>query len=107
LCSAKQNQTHNVALARPIADFVVSFGSDGRIHSQGTISEITKRGPLAAQIRKDQQVLDKAEQEVDVEAPEAKPADTADGKLIVAEEIQLGHVSGSACLSSLLGLHSF
>ncbi|KAJ7367306.1 hypothetical protein DFH08DRAFT_910161 [Mycena albidolilacea] len=88
--------THNVALARPIADFVVSFGSDGRIHSQGAISEITKRGPLAAQIRKDQRVLDKAEQEVDVEAPEAKPADTADGKLIVAEEIQLGHVSGSA-----------
>ncbi|KAJ7791234.1 hypothetical protein B0H14DRAFT_2625265, partial [Mycena olivaceomarginata] len=90
------NQTHNVALARPIADFVVSFGSDGRMHSQGTISEITKRGPLATQIRKDQQVLDKAEQEVDVEAPEAKSADTADGKLIVAEEIQLGHVSGSA-----------
>ncbi|KAJ7704723.1 hypothetical protein B0H14DRAFT_3903574 [Mycena olivaceomarginata] len=88
--------THNVALARPIADFVVSFGSDGRMHSQGTISEITKRGPLATQIRKDQQVLDKAEQEVDVEAPEAKSADTADGKLIVAEEIQLGHVSGSA-----------
>jgi hypothetical protein len=87
-------------LARPIADFVVSFGSDGRIHS--TISEITKRGPLAAQIRKDQQVLDKAEQEVDAEASTPKLADTVDGKLIVAEEIQLGHVSGSACLSSLL-----
>jgi hypothetical protein len=89
-------------LARPIADFVVSFGSDGRIQSQGTISQITKRGLLAAQIREDQRVLDKAEQEVDAEASTPKPADTIDGKLIVAEEIQLGHVSGSACLSSLL-----
>ncbi|KAJ7367289.1 hypothetical protein DFH08DRAFT_929873 [Mycena albidolilacea] len=85
--------THNVALTRPIADFVVSFGSDGRIQSQGTISEIAKRGPLAAQIQKDQQVLDRTQEEVDAEAPVVKPAD---GKLILAEEVQLGHVSASA-----------
>ncbi|KAF7348320.1 Multidrug resistance-associated ABC transporter protein [Mycena sanguinolenta] len=85
--------THNVALTRPIADFVVSFGADGRIQSQGTISEITKRGPLAAQIHKDQQVLDKTQQQVDAEAPVAEPVH---GKLILAEEIQLGHVSSSS-----------
>ncbi|KAJ7367247.1 P-loop containing nucleoside triphosphate hydrolase protein [Mycena albidolilacea] len=63
-------------------------------HQQGTISEITKRGPLAAQIQKDQQILDRTQQ-VDTEAPVVKPAD---GKLILglAEEVQLGHVSSSA-----------
>ncbi|KAF7364891.1 Multidrug resistance-associated ABC transporter protein [Mycena venus] len=85
--------THNVALARPIADFVVTFGSDGRIQSQGTMSEMAKRGLLAAKIQKDQQILDKTEQEIDAEDPVEKPAD---GKLIVAEEVQLGHVSASA-----------
>ncbi|KAJ6508401.1 P-loop containing nucleoside triphosphate hydrolase protein [Mycena sanguinolenta] len=82
--------THNVALTRPIADFVVSFGADGRIRSQGTISDLTKRGSLAAQIRQDQQVLDKTQQEVDAEVS------VAEGKLILAEEIQLGHVSKSS-----------
>ncbi|KAJ7487075.1 hypothetical protein FB451DRAFT_1337537 [Mycena latifolia] len=86
--------THNVALARPIADFVVTFGSDGRIHSQGSLSELLKDGFLAAQIRKDQQVLDKTQQEIDADAPVAQPA--ADGNLIVAEEIELGHVSASS-----------
>ncbi|KAJ6585299.1 P-loop containing nucleoside triphosphate hydrolase protein, partial [Mycena capillaripes] len=86
--------THNVALARPIADFVVTFGSDGRVHSQGNISEITKRGSLAAHSQKEQQILDKTQQEMDAEDPiTTKPAD---GNLIVAEEIQVGHVSASA-----------
>ncbi|KAJ7690181.1 hypothetical protein B0H17DRAFT_1331449 [Mycena rosella] len=96
--------THNVALARPIAHFVVTFGSDGRVASQGTMSEILKRGSkLAAQVREDQQVLDKTQQEIDLAAPVAKPAD---GKLIVAEEMEVGHVSAAAVkmyLSSLGG----
>ncbi|KAJ7625289.1 P-loop containing nucleoside triphosphate hydrolase protein [Mycena polygramma] len=100
--------THNVALARPIADFVVTFGSDGRVSSQGSISEVTKRGTLAAQLRKDEQALDKINQEIDTEDPTAdKPAD---GKLIVAEEIQVGHVSASALkmyLLSMGGKHPF
>ncbi|KAJ6479091.1 hypothetical protein C8R45DRAFT_933872 [Mycena sanguinolenta] len=87
--------THNIALTRPIADFMVTFGADGRIHSQGTISEITQRGSLAAQIDQDQQVLDKKQQELDIEDPVAdqKPAE---GKLILAEEVELGHVSNSS-----------
>jgi hypothetical protein len=54
---------------------------------------------MAAQIREDQKLLDKTQQEVDTEAPVAKPAD---GKLIVAEEIELGHVSATARMHSLL-----
>ncbi|KAJ7700269.1 hypothetical protein B0H16DRAFT_1642910 [Mycena metata] len=90
--------THNIALTHSIADFVVTFGSDGRVRSLGSISELTKRGTLAAQIRKEQQVLDKTDQEVDTEDPVAPVADTskpADGKLIVAEEIQMGHIGSS------------
>ncbi|KAJ7029298.1 P-loop containing nucleoside triphosphate hydrolase protein [Mycena alexandri] len=99
--------THNVALTTPIADFAVTFGPDGRVQSQGSISELTKRGPLVAQIRKDQRVLDKTDQEIDTEDPVASAVDIskpADGKLIVAEEIQMGHVSSSALKMYLLAM---
>ncbi|KAF8164524.1 hypothetical protein K438DRAFT_2025293 [Mycena galopus ATCC 62051] len=97
--------THNVALTRRIADFVVSFGANGRIQSQGSISELTKRGSLAAQLLKDEQVLDKTQQEID---PENSVVKLADGKLIVAEEIQLGHVGASSMkmyFSAMAGQH--
>ncbi|KAF8214920.1 P-loop containing nucleoside triphosphate hydrolase protein [Mycena galopus ATCC 62051] len=77
------------------------FGSDGRIQSQGTISEIIKRSSLGAQLQKDQQALDKIQPEVDAVDSVAKPAE---GKLIVAEEIQLGHVSASAFKMYLLSM---
>ncbi|KAJ7214037.1 P-loop containing nucleoside triphosphate hydrolase protein [Mycena pura] len=85
--------THNVALTRPIADFIVTFGSDGRIQAQGSVSEITQRGSIAAQIREEQQLLDKTLQQVDGVDPGSKPAD---GKLILAEEMEMGHVSADA-----------
>jgi hypothetical protein len=72
-------------LALSIANFVVTFGSDGRIDSQGSISDITERSSLGVQLSIDQ-FLDKTQQEIDDQDPTAKPAD---GKLIAAEEIQL------------------
>ncbi|KAJ7676645.1 P-loop containing nucleoside triphosphate hydrolase protein [Mycena polygramma] len=84
--------THNVALARPIADFVVMFGPDGRVTSQGTISEVTKRAPLAARIRDEQQTTDKIQEDIGIK----DAVNPANGKLIVAEEIQLGHVRAAA-----------
>ncbi|KAJ6566068.1 P-loop containing nucleoside triphosphate hydrolase protein [Mycena capillaripes] len=95
--------THNVALTRPIADFVVTFGSDGRVHGQDSIPELTKGDFLTEQIRKDVKIQDKAQQETDLKTPATKPGD---GKLIVAEEIQLGHIGGSALkmyLSAMAG----
>ncbi|KAJ7697209.1 P-loop containing nucleoside triphosphate hydrolase protein [Mycena rosella] len=100
--------THNVALASPIAHFVVTFGSDGKVESQGSMSEVVQRGSkLAAQLRQDQKALDKTQQEIDTEAPLAKPAD---GKLILAEEIQEGHVGAAALklyLFSMAGQYPF
>ncbi|KAJ7612577.1 P-loop containing nucleoside triphosphate hydrolase protein, partial [Roridomyces roridus] len=74
--------THNIALTQPIADFVVTFGADGTVQTQDSVSEILKSGTLDAE--KDQQKLDK---ELNSETK------ATDGKLIIAEEVQLGHVS--------------
>ncbi|KAJ7456632.1 hypothetical protein FB451DRAFT_1048362 [Mycena latifolia] len=86
--------THNVAMAKPIAQYVVSMGLDGHVHSHGSISEaLATDEVLAEELDKDQEVLDKKVEEVDaLPATESK----ADGKLIVAEEVEEGHVSWDA-----------
>jgi hypothetical protein len=81
-------------LARPIADFVVSFGPNGKVRGHAIVSELTKRGSLAAQLQKDGQVLNKTQEEIEAENVVTK---APDGKLILAEEIQMGHVGASAC----------
>ncbi|KAF8213492.1 hypothetical protein K438DRAFT_1956873 [Mycena galopus ATCC 62051] len=83
--------THNVAMAQPVATYVVSMGLDGHIHSHGSISEALATDEiLAEELSKDQEVLDKKTDEVDpLPVGEKKP----DGKLIVAEEVEEGHVS--------------
>ncbi|KAJ7288037.1 hypothetical protein C8J57DRAFT_1641031 [Mycena rebaudengoi] len=94
--------THNVALARPIVHFVVTLGTDGRVKNQGFFAELAKpSGALASQIRKDQQALDRVRQEVDALE---NPVPKAGGKLIVAEEIQVGHVGVAAVKMYLLSM---
>ncbi|KAF7290261.1 Multidrug resistance-associated ABC transporter protein [Mycena indigotica] len=92
--------THNIALTRPIADYIVTFGSDGRIQAQGTVSELSKRGSVMAQIEaavaEDAEQLDKQQEVIDPKVPEDNKPKSGDGKLIVAEEIQMGHVSSAA-----------
>ena len=68
---------------------------EGRIESQGTVFEALGKDPvLAEEARIEQQVIDKTGEEVDEQRP---PEETkGDGKLIMAEEIQEGHVSWSA-----------
>ncbi|KAF7319288.1 ATP-binding cassette transporter [Mycena chlorophos] len=79
--------THNVAMVKPIASFVVSMDVDGSIHSHDSVAEAFANDEvLAEELSKDQAALDKNMDEVD-----AKLA--ADGKLIVAEEVEEGHVS--------------
>lgn len=68
---------------------------EGRIESQGTVSEaLGKDSVLAEEARVEQQIIDRSNEQVD-EQPPAGESKTA-GKLIVAEEIQEGHVSWSA-----------
>ncbi|KAK7461891.1 hypothetical protein VKT23_008323 [Stygiomarasmius scandens] len=86
--------THNVALARPIASFVVAM-KDGRIESQGTVADaLSKDATLSKEAVKDQQAISRTTEEVDHQPPPDEPK--GDGKLIAAEEIEEGHVSWPA-----------
>ena len=70
------------------------MGSDGRILSQGSISEVNLDKKLAKEMKADEELLKKADDTVDESTNEVnKPAD---GKLIMAEEVEEGHVSWSA-----------
>ncbi|KAF8803419.1 multidrug resistance-associated ABC transporter [Phlegmacium glaucopus] len=84
--------THNIALASPIAGFVVSMGVDGRIQTQGTeVALAPERDPiLTSEIEHEKDVIDT---EKDDAERVLQPHSPADGKLIVAEEIPEGHVS--------------
>lgn len=83
-------------MTSPIADFVVSLGSHGRIISQGNLSTALKLNKaLSAEVKQDKQEVELAEEVVDAEPPEGT-AKLGAGKLIVAEEISEGHVSWAA-----------
>ncbi|KAF7353853.1 P-loop containing nucleoside triphosphate hydrolase protein [Mycena venus] len=80
--------THNIALVKPIAGFVVSLGSDGRILSQGTVSDaLAKNRDLELEVIDD--VKNLALQQDIVDEPPEKPQ--VSGKLVIAEEIDVGH----------------
>ncbi|KAH9939279.1 uncharacterized protein BXZ73DRAFT_99483 [Epithele typhae] len=102
--------THNVAMASPIADYVVSLSTDGRVSGQGTLSKvIAKNDELSKELAQEEAELKKTEDTVDTAEFEAEVATKADGKLIVAEEIAVGHVSWSALflyLGSMGGGHA-
>lgn len=89
-------------MTRPIADFVVSLGKDGRILSQGSLSTALKlNADLPAEIEADEGEINLAEEQLDAKTPDA-PAKETSGKLIVAEKIAEGHVSWSACKKHII-----
>ena len=93
------SKTHNVALTAPLADFMVSL-RDGQVLQQGTVKEVLKHDPVvSAELREEKEVLKKVDEEVDL-PPGAMPPTAAqsDGKLIVAEEVALGHVGWAPSL---------
>ena len=76
----------------PIADFVVSIGVDGRIKSQGTLKEaLAHDAKLRAEVAKDEEQVEKAEEIIDLPVDE-KGTPSKDGKLIVAQEVEVGSV---------------
>ncbi|KAI0932658.1 hypothetical protein AcW1_000283 [Taiwanofungus camphoratus] len=97
-------------MASPIADFVVSLGTDGRVLSQGSLSKaLAKNQKLSKEIVEDRQETEKADQEID--QPEMNPeAKKGDGKLIMEEEVSVGHIGWPAMklfFASLAGGHQF
>ena len=105
-------QTHNVALTRPIAAYAVALHTDGCVSSHGTTQEVFAHEPELVQEEKEEQAaIEKAEEVVDDSAtPDDHAAPKSDGKLIVAEEIETGHLSWSALklyLSAMSGDHPY
>ncbi|KAK7048418.1 ATP-binding cassette transporter [Favolaschia claudopus] len=97
--------THNIALTSKLADFVVSVGLDGRVHGRDSISDaLAKDEVLTKEINDEAGVIETAIEELkfDTSADEPKKPD---GKLIVAEEIEIGHVSWDA-LSMFFSAHA-
>ncbi|KAJ7096031.1 P-loop containing nucleoside triphosphate hydrolase protein [Mycena crocata] len=91
--------THNVAMTQPIAKYIISMGSNGRIHNHGPISEaLATDEVLADELDQDQQVL--PDKKLDEVGPPAAPTD----KLIVAEEIEEGHVGWDSLKLYLKGM---
>ena len=85
-----------MAVVRPIADFVVSLGTDGRIHSQGTLTKALETDKELASEVMEQAEHDKAEEAVEdigIETTERQKK----GKLVVEEEVSMGQVGWSAC----------
>ncbi|KAF7306575.1 ATP-binding cassette transporter [Mycena indigotica] len=95
--------THNVAMAKPIASYVVSMDVDGTIHSHGSITEALAHDEvLAEELSKDEKNLDEKTDGVDPAAAPVEPK--SDGKLIVAEEVEEGHVSMDSLKLYIRGL---
>ncbi|PPQ64837.1 hypothetical protein CVT24_008202 [Panaeolus cyanescens] len=88
--------THNVALAGPIAGFFVAVDINGVAKEAGTtLSSVLAVVPVLEQeFEKEKEALKEAEKEEASGSNDAKDAeDKAAGKLILAEEIQEGHVT--------------
>ncbi len=80
-------------MASPLADYVVSFGRDGRVASHGsaldTVAEFLTVSP--------ERIEDTLNEEKRTDQGPDATAKQTDGKLIVAEEIAEGQVSWDAC----------
>ena len=84
-------------MVSPIADFVVDIGSDGHILSQGTLENaLAHDSRLLKDVERETEELQKADQEIDGEKPKDINAPSSTGKLVVAEEMELGHVGWRA-----------
>ncbi|KAJ7041534.1 hypothetical protein C8F04DRAFT_1208348 [Mycena alexandri] len=81
--------THNIAMSSKLADFVVSVGLDGRVRGQVATDK------ALAEVSKNQAILQAAEQDLD-STPSTEKITEGNGKLVVAEEIEIGHVSWEA-----------
>lgn len=86
-------------MTRPIAGFMVSIALDGTIQSKGPVSEALFSDNLLEQLQTEEQMITKVNAQIDAPPPDKS---TSDGKLIVAEEIEEGHVSWQARMSVTL-----
>lgn len=84
-------------MASPLADFVVCLGTDGQITSQGSVSDVlAKDTKLVEKLKHEEEALELDEHEGEAQVEAVSNAEPA-GKLVLAEEIEEGHISKAAC----------
>ena len=89
-------------MASPLADFVVSLGNDGQIVSEGSVSDaLAKNSELAEEFKHEEEAIELDEDESSEQPDTSLVAEDKSGTLVLAEEIEEGHVSGAACTYSL------
>lgn len=99
-------QTHNITLVQPITSYVISI-RDGHVVAQGSPIDVLAASPdIKEELQQEKEIMEKADQEVDIDADEPShdnPKNAANthvpttGQLIMAEEIEEGHLSWPAC----------
>ncbi|KAJ7732681.1 multidrug resistance-associated ABC transporter [Mycena metata] len=101
--------THNIAMTSKLADLVVSVGLDGRVHGQHSVSAaLLADKVLAEEASHDEVALAAAEKELDTAEKELdapQEGNQSPGKLIVAEEMEIGRVSWDA-MKMFLSAHA-
>jgi ABC-type glutathione transport system ATPase component len=104
--------THNVVLAEQISDFVVVLGLDGRVTSQGSMSDVLKDNSRLRK-RAEKQNKEAAKVKKQKKETEGNTDDNNHGKLIIKEEMGVGHIGWKAgssphlfCSSLLIVLRS-
>nr|GAT43346.1 predicted protein [Mycena chlorophos] len=91
--------THNIALTKDLALFVVSVGLDGHARGEASISAALAHDKvLAEEASKDEEIVERFDEKVDESDPAVPEPTKGDGKLIIAEEIELGSVSRGAMM---------
>ncbi|KAJ3564973.1 hypothetical protein NP233_g7938 [Leucocoprinus birnbaumii] len=95
-----REKTHNVAMVRNLAELAILIGTDGRVVAHGSVDNVLGANSVLSKVlAKNKEVIEIASEVID------KPAvPPTDGKLIVAEEIEEGHVSWKSVKLFLLGL---
>lgn len=103
--------SHNIALAAPIASFVVLLGRHGTVSATGSVSDVLKKDSfLRTQLEKAcEEAREEEEGDIDLKAEETGKGDDemmkqASGKLIIAEEKAIGRAELAAFMLYIRGI---
>jgi len=88
--------THNIQLARRVAEYLVILNSNGTLQSQGNIEKVLKDGPaLKPAIDAPHVTQEKEDNAIGEEEQEL----FRKGRQIMAEDVAIGHVGWPSCES--------
>lgn len=103
--------SHNIALAAPIASFVVLLGRHGTVSATGSVSDVLKKDSfLRTQLKKAcEEAREEEEGDIDLKAEETGKGDDemmkqTSGKLIIAEEKAIGRAELAAFMLYIRGI---